>query len=187
MSRRLSQVRLREIKKSIQIKRILDFSISVGDETSGENIRGYELFISPKRRGITHVCSGYEDFCFCFCTFLRKGHACCIFRSFYYMLSSYFCHVLSSNIYSFFFIQLGFQSSCFDVSVILFSLFFICVNFSLFLPRFWMLSIFSVSGVLVINSVCLLVSPALCPACIDFSRVKFASRSILSLGALSTN
>ena len=50
MSRRLSQERN---KKSIQIKRILDFSISVGDETAGENIRGYELLISPKRRGIT--------------------------------------------------------------------------------------------------------------------------------------
>ena len=33
----------------------MDFSISVGHETAGENIRGYELLISPKRRGITIV------------------------------------------------------------------------------------------------------------------------------------
>ena len=56
----------------------------------------------------------------------------------------------------------------------------LCLNFPLFLPRSWTLSIFSVSGVLAINSVCLLVSSTLCPACIDFSRVKSVSRSILS-------
>ena len=39
--------------KSIQIKRILDFSISVGDETVGENICGYKLLILSKNRGIT--------------------------------------------------------------------------------------------------------------------------------------
>ena len=49
----LSSLIERNKKKSIQIKRILDFTISVGDETAGENIHGYELLISPKRNGIT--------------------------------------------------------------------------------------------------------------------------------------
>ena len=81
------------------------------------------------------------------------------------------------------FIQLDFLSSCFDVSAILSSSFLVCLNFLLFLPRFLTLSIFSILGVLVINSVYLLVSSALCPAGIAFSRVKSDSRSILFLKA----
>ena len=79
------------------------------------------------------------------------------------------------------FIQLGFLSFCFDVSAILSSSFLVCWNFPLFLLRFWTLSIFSVSGVSVINSVCLLISSTLCPTCITLSRVKSCSRSICSL------
>ena len=45
--------------------------------------------------GFCHVCSAYEDFCFCFCTFLRNDHACCIFRSF-----CYFCYVMLSSMCS---------------------------------------------------------------------------------------
>ena len=46
----------------------------------------------------TQMCSGYKGFCFC--TFLRNDHACCIFCSFCYMLGTYFCYVLLSNMSS---------------------------------------------------------------------------------------